>query len=77
MNECPKLDEAGKDKLWAAFKAARREKRECGIAHAAVAGNAAVASVPSPAPAPAPAAAASVAGVSKTSEEFEKFQGYM
>ena len=77
VNECPKLDKASKDKLWAAFKLARGGKRKRGIAHAAVVGNAAVASVPAPAPAPSPAAAASVAGVSETSEEFEKFQGYM
>ena len=46
VNECPKLDEAGKDKFWTAFKSARKAKCERGTAHAAVA------EVPAPAPTP-------------------------
>ena len=71
VNECPKLDEAGKDKFWAAFKSARKSKRERSTAHAAVP------EFPAPAPTPAPAAAASVANVSEKSDEFEQFQRYM
>ena len=71
VNECPKLDEAGKDKFRAAFKSAHKAKRERVTAHAAVA------EIPAPAPTPAPAATASVASVSEKSEEFEQFQRYM
>ena len=71
VNECPKLDEAGKDKFWAAFKSARKENRKRGTTHATVSEG------PAPAPTPDPAAAANVASVSEKSEEFEQFQQYM
>ena len=69
VNDCPKLDEAGKEKFWADRKAAQEAKR--GVAHVVVA-NAAAAT---PAPAPAPSVA-SVPG-SISSPEFERFQQYM
>ena len=66
VNDCPKLDEAGKEKFWADRKSAQEAKR--GVAHVVVADAAAA----TPAPAPAPSVA-SVPG-SNTSQEFERFQ---
>ena len=69
VNNCPKLDAAGREKFWAYRKAAQEAKQ--GVAHAAIA----AAAAPTPAPAPAPSVA-SVPG-SNTSPEFEIFQRYM
>ena len=62
VNECPKLDAARKDKLWADRKAARDANQ--GVTHAAVADEA---STPAPAPAPA----------TNKSADFERFQRYL
>ena len=51
VNDCPKLDETGKEKFWADRKAAQEAKQ--GIAHVVVADAAAA----TPAPAPAPSVA--------------------
>ena len=69
VNDCPKLDDAGKEKFWADRKVAQEAKR--GVAHVVVADAAASTTAPVPAP--------SVAGVpgSNNSPEFERFQLYM
>ena len=64
VDECPKLDAAGRNKSWADRKVAREAKQ--GVTHAAVADKV---STPAPAPTPSPAA--------NTSEEFERFQKYL
>ena len=69
VNDCPKLDEAGKEMFWADRKSAQEAKR--GVAHVVVADAAAA----TPAPAPA-LSVASVPG-SNTSQEFKRFQRYM
>ena len=69
VNDCPKLDAAGKEKFLTDRKSAQEAKR--GVAHVVVADVAAA----TPAPAPAPSVA-SVPG-SNTSPEFERFQRYM
>ena len=48
VNDCPKLDEAGKEKFWADRKAASEAKQ--GVAHVVVADAAAATPVPAPAP---------------------------
>ena len=69
VNDCPKLNDARRDKFWADRKAAQEAKR--GVAHVVVADAAAA----TPAPAPAPSVT-SVPG-SNTSQEFKRFQRYM
>ena len=69
VNDCPKLDAAGREQFWADRKAASEAKQ--GVAHVVVADAAA----PTPAPAPAPSVA-SVPG-SITSPELKRFQQYM
>ena len=69
VNDCPKLDEAGKEKFWADRKAAQEAKQ--GVAHVLVADAAAA----TPAPAPA-LSVASVPG-NNISQAFERFQWYM
>ena len=69
VNDCPKLDAAGRDKFWADRKSASKAKR--GGAHVVVADAAAPTSAPAPAP-----SIASIPG-SNTSQEFERFQRYM
>ena len=69
VDDCPKLDAAGREKFWADRKSAQEAKH--GVAHVVVANAAA--------PTPAPATVLSVASVpgSNTSQEFERFQRYM
>ena len=62
VNECPKLDAAGRDKFWADRKSARDAKQ--GVTHAAVADKA---STPPPVPAQA----------NNASADFEWFQRYL
>ena len=63
VNDCHKLDKAGKDRFWEAFNKERRgNNTKEGFMNAAVTGQrAAVASEPTPAPVPSPAPAASMA----------------
>eukprot|EP00957_Ditylum_brightwellii_P152838 11633468-Ditylum_brightwellii.AAC.1 len=62
VNECPKLDAAGRDKFWADRKAARNKNQ--GVTHAAVADE-----ISTPAPAPAPA--------TNTTSDLKRFQRYL
>ena len=64
VNECPKLDAAGRNKFWANRKSAHEAKQ--GVTHADVADKV---STPEPAPAQAPTA--------NTSEDFERSQRYL
>ena len=76
VNDCPKLDEAGKDKFWAAFKGAPGSKHtKKGFVNATVAGREAAVAAPAPAPTPAPAPAASVVSApASDADEFARFQ---
>ena len=71
VNECPKLDESGKEKFWEAFNNQPRRKK--GFVNAAVAGQ--QAAVVAQAPTPAPALAESVVSASASdTDQFAQFQ---
>ena len=78
VNDCPKLDEAGKQKFWDAFKSAPGNKHtKKGFVNASVAGREAAMAAPVPAPTPAPAPVASVVSApASDADEFARFQRF-
>ena len=75
VNECPKLDESGKEKFWEAFNKERRGNyTKKGFVNAAVAGQQAAVTVPTPAPAPAASVASAPASDADEFARFQRFQ---
>ena len=75
MNDCPKLDEAGKKKFWEAFNSQLNRNTKKGFVNAAVAGQQAAVAAPAPTPAPAPAESV-VSASASDADQFARFQRF-